>query len=92
MTCRSASSLIEGQACDWHSAHLMPDMPMPRRVRRFAFSPFLNQNRDLIERFVSEPKHFRAFATRYDKHGDSYLASVQLASIRFWLRHNEPVT
>ncbi|MCB8882043.1 IS5/IS1182 family transposase, partial [Acidisoma cellulosilytica] len=33
-----------------------------------------------------------AVATRYDKRDDNFLASVQLASIRIWLRHNESVT
>lgn len=46
----------------------------------------------LVERFFSKLKHFRAVATRYDKRADNYLASVQLASIRIWLRHNESVT
>ena len=66
--------------------------PMPQRVRRSAFSPFLYRYRNLIERFFNNLKHFRAIATRYDKRDDNYLASVQLASIRIWLRHNESVT
>jgi transposase len=36
-------------------------------------------------------KQFRAIATRYDKRDDNLLASVQLAAIRIWLRHNESV-
>jgi transposase len=66
--------------------------PMPQRVRRSAFSPFLYRYRNLIERFFNKLKHFRAVATRYDKRDDNFLASVQLASIRIWLRHNESVT
>lgn len=66
--------------------------PMPQRVRRSAFSPFLYRCRNLVERFCNKIKHFRAVATCYDKCDDNYLASVQLASIRIWLRHNEPVT
>lgn len=66
--------------------------PMPQRVRRSAFSPFLYQYRNLIERFFNKLKHFRAVATRYDKRDDNFLASVQLASIRIWLRYNESVT
>ncbi|MEQ9661350.1 MAG: IS5 family transposase [Parasphingopyxis sp.] len=66
--------------------------PMPQRVRRSAFSPFLYRYRNLIERFFNKLKHFRAIATRFDKRDDNYLASVQLASIRIWLRHNESVT
>ncbi len=65
--------------------------PMPQRTQRPAFSPFLYRYRNLIERFFSKLKHFRAVATRYDKRDDNFLASVQLASIRIWLRFNESV-
>ncbi len=47
--------------------------------------------RNRIERFFNKLKHFRAVATRYDKRDDNYLASVQLASIRIWLRSYESV-
>ena len=66
--------------------------PMPQRTRRAAFSPFLYRYRNLVERFFNKLKHFRAVATRYDKRDDNFLASVQLASIRIWLRANESVT
>ena len=66
--------------------------PMPNRKRIPAFSPFLYRRRNLVERFFSKLKHFRAVATRYDKRDDNFLASVQLASIRIWLRYNESVT
>lgn len=65
--------------------------PMPQRTRRPPFSPFLYRHRNLIERFFNKLKHFRAIATRYDKRDDNFLASVQLASIRIWLRFNESV-
>lgn len=65
--------------------------PMPQRRRKPAFGPFLYKYRNLVERFFSKLKHFRAVATRYDKRDDNYLASVQLASIRIWLRFNESV-
>ena len=66
--------------------------PMPNRRRIPVFSPFLYRYRNLVERFFNKLKHFRAVATRYDKRDDNFLASVQLASIRIWLRHNESVT
>lgn len=66
--------------------------PDQQAVRISAFSPFLYRYRSLVENFFSELKHFRAEATRYDKRDDNFLASVQLASIRIWLRHNESVT
>ena len=65
--------------------------PMPNRKRRPAFSAFLYRYRNLVERFFVKLKQFRAIATRYDKRDDNFLASVQLASIRIWLRHNESV-
>ena len=66
--------------------------PMPRRVNVPAFSPFLYRYRNLIERFFNKLKHFRAVATRYEKHAANYLAVVKLASIRIWLRAYESVT
>lgn len=66
--------------------------PMPNRKRIPAFSPFLYRYRNAVERFFNKLKHFRAVATRYDKRDDNFLASVQLASIRIWLRHNESVS
>lgn len=41
--------------------------------------------------FSNKLKHFRVLATRYEKRGDNFLASVQRAFIRIWLRHNESV-
>jgi transposase len=66
--------------------------PMPNRKNIPVFSTFLYRYRNLVERFFNRLKHFRAVATRYDKRDDNFLASVQLASIRIWLRHNESVT
>jgi transposase len=66
--------------------------PVEHRRRRPAFSAFLDRYRNLVERFFNRLKHFRAVATRYDKRDDNFLASVQLASIRIWLRHNESMT
>jgi len=65
--------------------------PMPNRKRHPVFSAFLYRYRNLVERFFNKLKQFRAVATRYDKRDDNFLASVQLASIRIWLRHNESV-
>ena len=63
--------------------------PMPNRKNIPPFSPFLYRYRNLVERFFNKLKHV---ATRYDKRDDNVLASVQLASIRIWLRHKESVT
>lgn len=65
---------------------------MPTRKRRPAFDPELYKKRNQLERFFSKLKHFRSVATRYDKRDDNFLASVQLASLRIWLRTYESVT
>ena len=62
---------------------------MPQRKTRPAFSAFLYRYRNQVERFFNKLKQFRAVATRYDKRDDNFLASVQLASIRIWVRQNE---
>ncbi len=51
-----------------------------------AFSAFLYKYRNLVERFFSKIKHFRAVATRYDKDPENFLAGVKLAAVRVWLR------
>jgi len=60
--------------------------PLANRKTKPAFSPFLYRYRNLVERFFNKLKHFRAVATRYDKRADNFLASIQLASLRIWLR------
>jgi len=60
----------------------------PKRNRKdpICFSPHLYRARNRIERFFNRIKHCRRIATRYDKLAANYLAFVQLASIRLWLR------
>ena len=65
--------------------------PMSRRVDPPSFSPFLYRYRNLVERFFSKLKHYRAIATRYEKHATNYLAAVKLAASRIWLRAYESV-
>src|ERR671920_1058570 len=66
--------------------------PMPRRINVPVFNPFLYRYRNLVERFFNKLKHFRAIATRYEKHAANYLALVKMASTRIWLRAYESVT
>ena len=66
--------------------------PMPNRRSVPAFSSFLYRYRNLVERFFNKLKHFRAIATRYDKTPENFLAAIQLASARIWMRYNESVT
>jgi transposase len=60
----------------------------PRSNRRelICFSPYLYRARNLVERFFNKIKQCRRVATRYDKLAANYLAFIQLASIRLWLR------
>jgi transposase len=66
--------------------------PLARRIDKPAFSPFLYRYRNLVERFFNKLKHFRAVATRYEKHAANYLALVKLAAARIWMRAYESVS
>ena len=66
--------------------------PMPNRVNIPKFNKKLYRKRNLVERFFNKLKHFRAIATRYEKHDANYLALVKLASVRIWMRFYESVT
>lgn len=65
--------------------------PMPGRRRVPAFSPYLYKLRNAIERFFNKLKHFRAVATRFEKHAANYLALVKLAASLIWMRHKAVV-
>ena len=54
--------------------------PISQRVNVPAFSPYLYRFRNLVERFFNKLKHFRAVATRFEKHDANYLALVKLAN------------
>jgi len=67
-----------------------PNIPAKsNRKWKPCFSKRLYRERNLIERFFSKLKHFRRVATRYDNLADNFLAMVQLASMRLWLRAYE---
>jgi transposase len=63
--------------------------PRSNRNGPICFSPYLYRARNLIGRFFNRIKQCRRVATRYDKLAANYLAFIQLASIRLWLRVNE---
>ena len=60
--------------------------PMPNRVNIPKFNKRLCKKRNLVERFFNKLKHFRAVATRFEKHDANFLALVKLASARIWMR------
>ena len=66
--------------------------PMPQRRSILAFSPYLYRFRNLVERFFNKIKHYRAIATRFEKHDANYLALIKLAASRIWMRFNESVS
>lgn len=59
------------------------------RKDSFAFSPWVYRQRNLVERFFSKIKQFRAVATRYDKDPLNFLAAVKLVAIRIWIKSYE---
>jgi transposase len=62
---------------------------IPPRCNRndpICFSPHLYRARNKVERFSNKIKQCGRVATRYDKLAANYLAFIQLASIRVWLR------
>ena len=56
------------------------------RKKRIRHDKALYRERNRIERCFNKLKHFRRFATRYDRRADHYLAFVHLAAIMLWLR------
>ena len=54
------------------------------------FDPGWYKKRNTVERCFSKLKQFRAVATRYDKRERIYQGTIDVASIRIWLR--DPVT
>ncbi|MGY4154291.1 transposase [Bradyrhizobium sp. USDA 4461] len=63
--------------------------PKSNRIDPICFRPYLYRARNQVERFFNRIKQCRRVATRYDRLAANYLAFVQLASIRLWLRRNE---
>ncbi|QPF82001.1 IS5 family transposase [Bradyrhizobium genosp. L] len=78
---------IRGSPCG--EAHGPISPPKRNRSNPINFSPYLYRDRNRIERFFNRIKQCRRVATRYDKLAANYLAFVQLASIRLWLRAYE---
>ncbi len=66
---------------------ILPVIPAnPVRKEPAPLDRELYRLRNRIERLVNRLKQFRAVATRYDKTAESFLAFVQLAASRVWLR------
>lgn len=66
---------------------LLPVIPSnPSRTEPLPLDRALYRLRNRVERLNNKLKQLRAVATRYDKTAASYLAFVQLAASRLWLR------
>src|SRR5260370_20387080 len=59
--------------------------PKANRKTQRACDFALYCERNLVERFLNQLKHFRAIATRYDKLARNFLAGVQLAAMTILL-------
>ena len=64
-----------------------PIIPFKNNRRgRWALDRALYRERNWVERVIGRLKQFRRVATRYDKTACSFLATLQLAAVRIWLR------
>lgn len=48
--------------------------------------PIIYRLRNLVERCFNKLKHFRRFATRYDRKALHFLSFIQLAAAMIWMR------
>ena len=60
--------------------------PKSNRIIQRAYDKELYKERNLVERLFNKLKHFRRFATRYDRLATHYLAFIHLAAIMLWMR------
>ena len=58
----------------------------PTRKHPFAHDPVIYKRRNCIERCFNKLKHFRRFATRYDRRAIHFLAFIHLAAAMLWMR------
>jgi len=71
-----------------HTQHSTKEQPALEALLQQAALPRAQSRRTLL--FQAEAlQHFRRVATRYDKLAANFLAMIQLASLRLWLRTYE---
>ena len=54
------------------------------------FDAEIYQHRNVVERAINKLKAYRAVASRYDKRDYMYRGTIDIASIRIWLRDPVP--
>jgi transposase len=85
----------KGYDADFVRAHIraqgaVPNIPnKANRKKKFRWKKEIYRQRNHVERFFNKLKNFRRIATRYEKLGANFLAFIQLASVRIWLRSIE---
>lgn len=70
-------------ASPWQTTARMGGRPPTFDAERY-------KERNTVERCVNKLRQFRAVATRYDKRERIYQATIDVASIRIWLRPPSP--
>jgi len=78
----------DGVRADIEDRGGVPVIPMRRgRKIQIAIDDFIYALRNRIERCFNRLKNARRLATRYDKTAASYLAFIQIVSLRLWAKH-----
>jgi transposase len=58
----------------------------PTRKHPFSYDTAIYRMRNRIERCFNKLKHFRRFATRYDRRASHFLSFIHLAAAMIWMR------
>ena len=60
--------------------------PTASRCSPYPYDAWIYQARSAVEQLINKLKHFRSFATRYEKTARNYTSMAVLAFIALWLR------